>query len=190
MKIAEAIKIVENKLINHKSRFDHTMRVYKMALMLAKHYEADIYKVSIAAIFHDYSKYDSLTEQTKYLSHDEIVNYQNTKVMYHSLSASYILKNEFNIDDKDILEAIKYHVWGHPKMNLITKIVLISDKIELERNYPKVEEIRKLAFKNLDLAIIYFLEENINLNLKNGHTIHESQYETIKRLKEETHENT
>src|SRR5690554_4118030 len=190
MKITDAINIVKKKLNNYPNRFNHTIRVFEMAVKLAEHYNADVYKVSLAAIFHDYSKYDTVKEQTKYLTNDEIIKYEDTKVMYHSLSAAYVLKNEFNIDDEEILNAIKYHVWGHPKMTLIDKIVLISDKIELGRNYPLVEELRKLAFQDINLAIYKFLEDNIAYNLKKGFKIHKNQYETIESLKEEIHENT
>ncbi|HHT55259.1 MAG TPA: HD domain-containing protein [Acholeplasma sp.] len=190
MKINDAKNIVKKKLNNHPNRYNHIIRVYEMAVKLAEHYNADVYKVSLAAIFHDYSKYDTILEQTKYLSKDEVLLYEDTKVMYHSLSAAYVLKNEFNINDCEILNAIKYHVWGHPKMTLIDKIVLISDKIELGRNYPLVEELRKLAFKDINLAIYKFLEDNITYNLNKGFKIHKSQYETIESLKEEMHENT
>lgn len=190
MKINDAIKIVKKKLNNYPERFNHTIRVYEMALKLAEHYKVDSYKVAMAAIFHDYSKYDTVKEQTKYLTNDEIIKYEDTKVMYHSLSAAYVLKNEYNINDKEILNAIKFHVWGHPNMSLIDKIVLISDKIELGRTYPKVEELRKLAFENLNLAICKFLEDNITYYSKKGFNIHKSQYETIETLKEEIHENT
>lgn len=190
MKIEELKLIVEKKLNNHKERYNHTIRVYEMAVKLAKHYNADIYKVSIAALFHDYSKYDSINEQTKYLTNEEIVKYEDTKVMYHSLSAAYVLKNEYEVNDEEILNAIKYHVWGYKNMTLTDKIVLISDKIELGRNYPKVEELRKQAFQNLNTSIINFLEDNINYNIKRGFKIHNDQYETIISLKEETHAST
>src|SRR5690554_1621 len=105
MKITDAINIVKKKLNNYPNRFNHTIRVYEMAVKLAEHYNADVYKVSLAAIFHDYAKYDSILEQIKYLSKDEVLKYEDTKVIYHSLSAAYVLKNEFNIDDEEILNA-------------------------------------------------------------------------------------
>lgn len=186
MKIDNLIEIVKNKLDDE--RFIHSYGVYEMAIKLSNHYKADTKKVKIAAIFHDYAKLDSIEEQIKHIPANEVNKYKEYPVMYHSLAAAYILRDDFNINDLEIINAIKYHVWGSLNMSLIAKIVLISDKIEEGRNYPKVEHFRKLAFINLNLAIIEFLEDNIEYNIKKGFKIHPEQYEIINKLKEELNE--
>lgn len=184
----KAINIVKQKLTDKKERYNHSYRVYEMAIRLAKHYNCDIERIGLAAIFHDYAKYDSIEEQKKYIPESEIKLYEETPVMYHALAAAYVLKNEYLVIDKDIINGIKYHVWGRPGMNLFEKIIFISDKIELGRNYPIVEEFRNLAFTNITEACYRFLVDNIDYSLKKGFTIHSSQYETIKSLEEELNE--
>lgn len=184
MNLEKYIKALKTKLKDHPKRFEHSIRVYEMALELASIYKIDKNKVGLAAIFHDYSKYDSIDEQIKYLSNEEIENYKKTPVIYHALSAAYILENEFNVKDIDVINAIKYHVWGHVEMGMVEKIVLISDKIERGRTYPKVDEFREIAFSNLDLAIYEFLNDNIKYINSKGFVIHNEQKEVILMLKE------
>ena len=43
----------------------------------------------------------------------------------HSLIGSYIAKYEFGINDKDIINAIKYHTTGKEDMDIIEKIIYI-----------------------------------------------------------------
>jgi len=182
--INKYIDIVKKKLKDHPKRFQHILRVYEMAIELANHYNISTEQVGLAAIFHDYAKYDSIEEQTKYLSSNEIENYKDTPVIYHAFSAAKVLEHEYNIKDKIILNAIKYHVWGHKEMDIVTKIVLISDKIEKGRTYSKASYFRKLAFENLNLAIYEFLNDIIIYLEKNNFTIHNEQKEVILKLKE------
>lgn len=58
-------------------------------------------------------------------------------------------EKEFNIDDEDILNAIKFHTTGRAGMSDLEKIIYISDMIEPSRNFPGVEDLRKIA--NIDL---------------------------------------
>lgn len=181
-------KIVHDKLKSHPDRYKHVLGVAKMAEKLAEHYHVDVETVKIAAIFHDYAKYDDLEVQKKHLSNEQIAKYQDSPVIFHALAAAKIIETEFNVTDESIISAISKHVWGSTKMSLIDKIVLISDKIEENRDYPLVYELRKTVFINIDQTIHRFLVDSITHNIQKGNNIHQEQYEVIKYLEEKLNE--
>ena len=66
-----AKKLVDEKLKNHKKRLTHVYGVCEMAEELAKRYNVDIEKARVAALMHDYSKYDDPIENEYMLSDEE-----------------------------------------------------------------------------------------------------------------------
>lgn len=161
-------------------RFEHTLRVEKVAVKLAKINNFCEEKARIAAILHDYMKEEKL-EKLKIICKDvkEIKGYENMTEILHGFAAETTISKDFNIIDKEILNAIKYHTIGRKKMSLLEKIIYISDAIEEKRNYPGVKEIREKTFKNLDLGIIEEATRKIKyLKEKNG-IVHKNTIEML-----------
>ncbi|VEU82588.1 bis(5'-nucleosyl)-tetraphosphatase (symmetrical) YqeK [Acholeplasma hippikon] len=157
---------VKEKYKDRYDRFLHILGVRDTAVMLAKRYHVDEKRAEIAALFHDYTKYDDKAYQMSFLTQEELKKYEGFEVMYHAISASRLLEQKYEIHDPEILSAIYNHVWGKPKMSLLDKIILIADKTEPSRNFLLVDELRKLSFESLDLAIIKYLED-YKLHVKN-----------------------
>jgi predicted HD superfamily hydrolase involved in NAD metabolism len=155
-------EIVKEKLANYPKRYIHVLGVYETAVKLAKIHHVDVEKASIASLFHDYAKHDKIEEQTKYLTKEEIVKYQDTKVIYHAFAAAKILELEFNVSDQDILNSIRYHVWGRKDMSKLEKIIYLSDYSEPNRDFDDAKVIYDLAVKDLDLALEYAMHAGIN----------------------------
>ena len=181
----EILTDVKEKFKNHPKRLKHILAVVKEAKKLAKHYNYNLDSAMIAALFHDYTKYDCLEKQLSFLDKAEITKYEEFPFFYHGLSASRVLKQKYQINNLDILHAISCHTWGALEMNLLDKIILISDKIEKNRNYPEVKRLRKLAYQDLNLACIEFLISSIEYTKSKEHKIHEEQYQIIDYLKGE-----
>lgn len=156
--IEQILDDVRIKFKDHPKRFEHILGVAKKAVSLALRYGMDTNKAYIAAIYHDYTKYDDINEQIKYLSSDVVLKYKDQPVIYHALSAAEVLKIKHNIMDEEILDAIRCHVWGKPDMTMLDKILLISDKTEETRTYEGVEALRHLSMKSLDQTITSYLK--------------------------------
>ena len=83
------------------------------------------------------------------------------------------LKYEFGINDKDIINAIKYHTTGKEDMDIIEKIIYIADLIEEDRDFPGVEELRDLVYnKELDKALLISFNNTIKFVIENNQLIH------------------
>ena len=156
----ELKEIVTSKL--SLKRFTHTLRVVEMSEKLAKIYNANIEKCKVAALLHDICKEMNM-EYIKNICKNNFINelseedLENNEIL-HGFAGAYYVKNELGINDKEILNAIKYHTVGAKGMKLLEKIVYIADAIEYGRNYPSVVEIREETFKNLDKGILMEIE--------------------------------
>ena len=63
-------------------------------------------------------------------------------------------------------------------MTMLEKILFIADKIDETREYEGVEELRKLAFEDIDLAILQNLDNTIKINLDKKRVIFEQSIKT------------
>lgn len=166
MKSSELIKIrkVMEKTLDPK-RYEHTLGVEYTAAALAMRYDAPIMSAQLAGLLHDCAKCMS---NEKKLSLCEKNNIYVTEIekrnpfLLHAKVGSFLARDEYGIDDPDVLNAILNHTTGRPGMSLLEKIVFIADYIEPGRKQaPNLQEIRKLAFMNLDQALIKILEDTL-----------------------------
>ena len=95
----------------------------------------------------------------------------SSKALLHSVAGAYLAKEIYNIDD-EIFDAILYHTTGKEDMCLLTKIIYIADYIEPMRCFDGVEEVRKLAFSDIDAAILKSCSNVIIHTVNKGSAIH------------------
>ena len=80
----------------------------------------------------------------------------------HAKVGSYLAKKEYDIHNQDILNAITYHTTGRPEMTMLEKIIFISDYIEPGRTHAaNLSEVRKLAFSDIDQALLKILGDSL-----------------------------
>ncbi|MBU1141676.1 MAG: bis(5'-nucleosyl)-tetraphosphatase (symmetrical) YqeK [Firmicutes bacterium] len=154
-------KVIE-KLKSHPKRLEHVLGVYETAIKIAKAHHLDEGKIAIAALYHDYAKYDSIEDQIAHLDLETIKDYVDTPVIYHAFAAAKSLELEFKVFDEDVLNAMRYHVWGRIGMSDIEKVILISDSCEPNRKFDDANYIYQLALRDLDLACEYVMKASID----------------------------
>jgi predicted HD superfamily hydrolase involved in NAD metabolism len=173
--IEDIKKVVQEKLINHPKRYQHVLGVYETAVKLAEIHHADVEKAAIAALFHDYAKYDSIEEQIQHLELKVIKHYGEAPVMYHAFAAAHALEAIFHVRDQEILNAIRYHVFGRKDMGIIEKIIFVADYCEPNRNFSDLTYIYELATKDIDQAVMYCMKLTLDDVIKKDKTPHEDQ---------------
>lgn len=170
-------KSMEKRLIENigEGRYSHSVRVAEIARALGEKYNLDVNDVQIAAILHDCGKYEDKTKLLKMASKFDIII---DKVMEHNIDLIHgplgakIAEEEYGVKDLDILNAIRYHTTGREEMNILDKIIYISDYIEPRRNFNGVEEVRKLAFIDIDAGMLLALEDTIKFLMEKNRLIH------------------
>lgn len=148
------------------SRYEHTLGVMYTCASLAMRYEYDIEKAMLAGLMHDCAKCmpnaKKLKAAEKY--HLEITDLERKNpFMLHAKLGAYLAQKKYDIDDQEILDSIRWHTTGRPDMTLLDKIVYIADYIEPKRDKaPNLAVIRRLAFEDLDQALLKILEDTLN----------------------------
>ncbi|TCD46745.1 HDIG domain-containing protein [Streptococcus sp. X16XC17] len=138
-------------------RFEHVLGVEKAALELAARYNADATKASLAALLHDYAKerpdQDFLDIIDQYGLDQGLKNWGNN--IWHGMVGSHIIRQEFGLEDDEILQAVERHTVGASQMTLLDKVLYVADYIEPGRDFPDVDEARAIAKQDLDQAVAY-----------------------------------
>lgn len=159
-----------------KGRVEHSINVADCAIKLSEIYNYDSKKAYIAGIVHDCAKYLNKEEVEYYVNKYEIYldNLEkNNLALSHSIIGSVIAKYEFNIEDEEIINAIKYHTTGKEDMSILEKIIYLADLIEKNRNYPGVEKLRELTYSGkIDKALLTSFDNTIKFVIDNNQLIH------------------
>lgn len=170
------------------SRYEHSLRVADYCKYLAKIYNIDENRAYLAGLVHDCAKnLEDFYLLNNSISSDIIFDEEeiSNKFLQHSLIGAVVAKKIYGICDEEIFSAIRYHTTAKENMTLLEKILFISDKIELGRNYPKVQNLRKIADEDINLAIIEFLNSNFEYLDKNGQKVHSLSLKAKKFLESE-----
>ncbi|QWC00491.1 bis(5'-nucleosyl)-tetraphosphatase (symmetrical) YqeK [Mycoplasmatota bacterium] len=143
-------------------RLRHTFNVRDMALKLGKIYHADLDKLEIASLLHDFTKNNSVENSFKIASEKFNQETLDTvpKGCLHAYSAAVQASKLFSISDSEILDAITYHCSGRIFKSIIEQIVFISDYIEESRDFVD-DSLREIAYKDLDLATYHIFSYTI-----------------------------
>lgn len=153
-------------------RYLHTLGVEYTAAALAMRYECSIKKARLAGLLHDCAKGIESSEYIEFAQKYNIsVNDSEMKNpgLLHAKIGGFLAIKKFNVSDSDIIEAIICHTTGKPDMNLLEKIVYVSDYIEPGRTMlPRIDEIRKTAFIDIDRALMMILEDTMKHLTESG----------------------
>ncbi|MBO1265778.1 bis(5'-nucleosyl)-tetraphosphatase (symmetrical) YqeK [Proteiniclasticum sp. SCR006] len=166
--------------LNHhlkESRVRHILGVAQAAKELSKLYGIDPDKVERAALYHDILKDKDKIWLVSYMrQHGEepgegLLAWKTL----HAPAGSIFAKEVGGERDEETLNAIRYHTTGRPGMSLAEKIIFVSDYIEEGRDFDGVEQLRTLARKDLDQAVLASLLSSISyLKKRNDHVMTQS----------------
>lgn len=144
-------------------RVAHSAGVESEAVCLATHWGENPQKAAVAGILHDMTK--NLSDENQLLLCEkygivlEKAERENTKLL-HARTGAEQAKEEFGVSE-DIAQAIRWHTTGKPDMTLLEKIIYIADFIEPNRDYEGVEELRHLAYEDIDSAMALGLRQSL-----------------------------
>lgn len=169
----EMIRTVQKEL--KYARFIHTMGVAFTAASLAERYDCDMRKAETAGILHDCAKYmdvDKMENLCRKNGLEISPLEEGNAALLHSKAGCILARKKYGVHDPEVLEAIRCHTTGKPDMTTLEKIVFIADYIEPGRDQaPHLDEIRKAAFEDLDLALCMILKDTLSYLKENEREI-------------------
>ena len=146
---AKAINLLAPK------RVPHVLGCEQEAVRLAQRWGEDVYSAAAAGILHDITKKCSANEQLilceKYGTVTDALELESPKLL-HSKTAADMAWDEFGISP-EVREAIRWHTTGRADMTMLEKIIYIADYMEPNRDFEGVDELRRLAYEDIDMAL-------------------------------------
>ena len=168
-------------------RYEHSIRTAQTAKELCLRFGEDAELGEIAGVAHDICKemkVNLLLNLVKSEGYEISQLEQEKPSLLHGKASSVLLKNEFNVTNDDLLEAVANHTFGKPKMCNLAKILYVSDKIEPGRPQVTQEYLEKIEKKSLNELVSFVLEENIDYLNKKGKSVSEITYKFLESVKE------
>ena len=153
-----------------KKRYTHSLNVADAALKLAEKYGADIEKAYLAGLVHDICKEVPTDEQLAMAQKcrqgiDETE--QKIPALYHAAAGSWYGENVLHIHDEDILNAVR-----------LEECVYLADLISEDRTYKDVGRMRRLAFEDINGAMLEAARFTLSDVIAKGSFIPENSMQT------------
>ena len=145
-------------------RYAHTLGVVSAAREMARRFGEDEEKAALAALLHDCAKCMPLGQMQK-AAKDEAVDpmMRESKALMHAVAGRCVARDQYGVEDEDVLSAIRWHTTGRAGMTRLEKIVYLADMIEPgRRTYPGLEALRVLCRQDLDLAMHQALRMSVD----------------------------
>ena len=169
------------------NRVRHVLGCRDTAAELARIWGADETDAARAGLLHDITKaLDGplqLTLCRRYGIMLDEFSHNNPKTL-HALTGSLVADRIFG-ENQAVVDAICSHTTGKGNMNTLEKIIYVADYMEPNRDFPGVEELRSLAYKDLDKALKMGLEMTLSMLKIQGRQISPGSSEALAWLQEQ-----
>ncbi len=168
-----ALELIKARLSS--KRFQHSVQVANTAVRMARRYGLDESRANLAGLLHDYARDLPADKLLEIAEENHLVFHQVERSLpdlLHGPVGAFLLEEDLGIKDEGILTAVRHHTLGAVDMNDLDKIIYLADMTEPGRNYPGVEELRKLSYEDLDRAMLWGLEDTIKYCLDEKKILH------------------
>jgi len=169
----------------------HVRETAELARKLAAAHGVDPDRAERAALLHDiadrYSDRELLILAERYGIPINLTEARIPKLL-HGVVGAEILRREWGITDEELLDAVRYHISGGPRMGKLAKILFVADKIEpsRDRHYGGLDPVRELASEDLDQAMLKLYAWRIDELVAAGRPIDENLVRARNQLIERT----
>ncbi|WP_029906093.1 nicotinate-nucleotide adenylyltransferase [Mycoplasmopsis opalescens] len=178
-----AFEIVHG-ILSHK-RANHCVKCAEFAAKLAQSLNAkkgvtyiNPKRAYIAGLFHDICKELEEDESRKFIYQFDKDAFDKVKYPHyklHQTAGAYWLKYIYQINDDEIVSAVKKHTSLDFELTTLDKIIYVADKICDGRAYKGVQKLRALALENFEEGFKAVVDLSIQYNLDKGVTFTEEQ---------------
>ncbi len=138
------------------SRVPHVLGTEETAARLARRWGADEEEARRAALLHDCTKKESREQQLALCRQYHIDVEKPEKLetkLFHAITGAAVAERVFGLSPAAV-SAIRWHTTGKADMTLLEKIIYLADYIEPTRDFCDLTELRRLAYEDLDRAML------------------------------------
>ena len=167
------------------NRVAHVLGCRDCAIELARLYGENEVDAARAGLLHDITKaIDGPLQLTLCAEYGMILDTfsRSFPKTLHALTGSLVARRIFG-ENENVVSAICHHTTGRADMTLLEKIIYIADYVERNRDFPGVEEMRRLAYTDLDAAVLMGLESAVAHVKRQGQALAPATIEALEYLR-------
>lgn len=155
-------------------RIPHVLGTEETAAALALRWGADEESARRAALLHDCTKkFDKELQMAlcrQYGIELDAAERREGKLL-HAITGAAVAYADFGVSG-EVRDAIRWHTTGKADMTLLEKIIYLADYIEPTRDFCDLTELRRLAFEDLDGALLLGFTMAVEDLAKKGMPVH------------------
>ena len=168
-------------------RISHVLGTEQEAIRLCMRYGGDMETARRAALLHDCTKRLGFDEQIALCERygielDEMERSEGK--LLHAKTGAVIAERIFG-ESSEVVSAIRWHTTGRADMTLPEKIMYLADYMEPSRDFPGVEELRRVCYEDLDKGLALGLEMGIQELTERGQPVHHATLQALRFLREQ-----
>lgn len=167
------------------TRVPHVLGAEETAARLALRWGEDEETARRTALLHDCTKKLSGEQHRELIRQYDIrldEEERDEEKLYHAITGAAVAKNVFGVPP-EIENAIRWHTTGKADMTVLEKIIYLADYIEPTRDIDGLTELRRLAFEDLDGAMLLGSTMALEDLRKRGVTVHSNSVRARDYLK-------
>ncbi len=171
--------------------FAHTLATTDYALELGRMFgcaEAELASIELGALLHDNCKHwgvEQLQAAASELGYEPDEMERQVPALLHARIGAHRLWRDFCISDADTHSAVYFHTTGGLGMCRAARIVYCADKLEEQRDYAGVRELRAKAGDGLPQLCLAVVTAGIEYLKRKRRRVHPATIEFYNELSEE-----
>lgn len=164
------------------SRIKHVLGVEQMAIAMAQIHSQDVEKAAQAGLMHDLAKYFKPRQLLDLALAEGLlldpVDEANPHLLHADVGAM-VARDQFGIQDREVLDAIANHTLGRPGMTDLSCIVFLADSLEPGRgDTPELNALRHISATHLHQAVWMICDYSFNHLIATHRLIHPRAVQT------------
>ena len=146
-------------------RYKHSVRVAQTCAKLCAHFGLNEQIGFFVGIAHDICKSmnDEALLKTAALDGEPFLKIESSRPsLLHGRAAAVLLRDNWNVEDKDVLEAVANHTFGKVGMCDLAKLLYVADKIEPGRENVTEEYTARLMAMSVNQMTAAVVKESMD----------------------------
>lgn len=146
-------------------RYKHSVRVAQTCAKLCAHFGLSEQIGFFVGIAHDICKSmnDEALLKTAALDGEPFLKIESSRPsLLHGRAAAVLLRDNWNVEDKDVLEAVANHTFGKVGMCDLAKLLYVADKIEPGRENVTEEYTARLMAMSVNQMTAAVVKESMD----------------------------
>ncbi len=156
-------------------RYTHSLGVEELCVRLGVPRGFKEERLRTAALLHDIGKSMPSEELVHFADrHSLFLTEDDRKArgVIHAIAGEFLARENFGVQDEEILKSIRYHTTGSGNMSPFQKVLFVSDYLDPNRGFEENGDLAKLALDRFEDCVMEVILRKMAYVMKKGDHLH------------------